>query len=531
MKRSIYRNLQVSCTSMEKESRVKKTLLNARVNTLCYLAALVVTFFTRKIFLDHLGTDFLGLTTTTQSILSFLNLAELGIGSAIGCILYKPIFDNDRTKIKEVISVLGYLYRIVGLSILGVGILLSFFLPLIFANTSFSWGIIYLAFYASLGASLIGYFVNYRASLLFADQRGYLVTGYFQFIGLAQTVLQAFLAIYYHSYALFLIIVFLFGIINSVILNYKINKVYPWLETEIKNGKLLFKKYPEIGKYIRQLFVHQIGGFVHGQLTPLLIFTYVSLSSVTLYGNYTILVSRITGFIGGIADSTGASIGNLIAEGDQKKTYRIFEELFSVRFLVAGVCSLCVWHLGDSFIEVWLGKQYLLPKIILTLVCFNMFLSILFSIYGQFMNGYKLFADTWIPVCRICSIAVCVLGGYLWGMAGILGAQLLTTVLLLHVWKPYYLFTKGFKLPFMRYIKKIIINLIGLVVAYTVTMLFYKQLLPHPDISDWSGWLLEAVAFTSVIGIIALTVSYASQSGTRNFIFRFIHNKRQNNVS
>lgn len=509
--------------SMERESRVKKTLLNARMNTLCYLAGLAVTFFTRKIFLDNLGTDFLGLTTTTQGILSFLNLAELGIGSAIGCILYKPIFDNDRTKIKEIISVLGYLYRIVGLGILGLGILLSCFLPLIFANTSFSWGIIYLAFYASLGGSLIGYFVNYRASLLFADQRGYLVTGYFQFIGLAKTVLQACLVIYYHSYALFLIVEFLFGIINSVILNYKIDKVYPWLETEIKNGKLLFKKYPEIGKYMKQLFVHQIGGFIHGQLAPLLIFAYVSLSSVTLYGNYTILVQRVTSFVDGILNSTSASVGNLIAEGDQRKTYRIFEELFSVRFLVAGVLSLCVWQLGDSFLEIWLGNQYLLPKIILALVSINMFLGILFSIYNQFMNGYKLFADTWVPMCRIGSIAVCVLGGYLWGMEGILGAQILTTILLLHMWKPYYLFGKGFRLPFMKYIRLFVSNLLGLSATYIVSALLCRWILSSVDAAGgWAGWLINATVFTSLFGGIALIVSYSSQKGTRDFMYRIL---------
>ncbi len=502
------------------------------MNTLCYLAALVVTFFTRKIFLDNLGTDFLGLTTTTQSILSFLNLAELGIGSAIGCILYKPIFDNDRIKIKEVISVLGYLYRIVGLSILGLGILLSCFLPLIFANTPFSWGIIYLAFYASLGASLIGYFVNYRASLLFADQRGYLVTGYFQFIGLVKTVLQACLVIYYHSYALFLIIEFIFGIINSFILNYKINKVYPWLETEIRNGKLLFKKYPEIGKYMKQLFVHQIGGFIHQQLMPLLIFAYVSLSTVTLYGNYTILVTRITSFIGGILDSTGASVGDLIAEDNQEKTYRIFKELFSVRFLMAGVLSLCVWHLGDSFIEIWLGQQYVLPKIILALVSLNMFLGVLFSIYVQFMNGYKLFADTWVPMCRIGSIAVCVLGGYLCGMAGILGAQILVTILLLHVWKPYYLFRKGFQRPFFKYLQIFAMNTACLAIAYAVAVLFCKQILFHAGpSSSWGGWLTKAVVFTSVLGVLSLILSYATQRSIRNFICRFVNKRSLKNIS
>lgn len=509
--------------SMKRESRVKKTLFNARMNTLCYLAGLAVTFFTRKIFLDNLGTDFLGLTTTTQSILSFLNLAELGIGSAIGCILYKPIFDNDRTKIKEIISVLGYLYRLVGLAILGFGILLSCFLPLIFANTPFSWGIIYLAFYVSLGASLIGYFVNYRASLLFADQRGYLVTGYFQFIGLAKTVLQALIVIHYHNYVLFLIIEFIFGIVNSLILNYKIDRIYPWLKTEIKEGNLLLKKYPEIGKYMKQQFMHKIGGFVHGQLAPLLIFTYVSLSTVTLYGNYTILVMRITNFISGILDSAGASIGNLIAEGDQKKTYRIFEELFSSRFLAAGVLSLCMWHLGDSFIIVWLGKQYLLPKIILALLSIHMFLGILFNLYIHFLNGYKLFADTWVAWCRIGSIVICVLGGYLWGIGGILGAQIFTTVVLLHVWRPYYLFHRGFCLSFLKYIKLFSVNFICLLSAYIFSVLLCNWILSlvSDRVEGGAEWILNAIVFTFIQGFVSFMISYICQRSIRHFVYSF----------
>lgn len=515
---------------MERESRVKKTLLNARINTLCYLAMLAVTFFTRKIFLDKLGTDFIGLTTTTQSILGFLNLAELGIGTAIGCVLYKPVFDNDQRKIKEIVSVLGYLYRIVGLFILGVGILLSCFLPLIFTDTPFSWEIIYLAFYASLTASLIGYFVNYRASLLSADQKNYIVTGYFQFSSLSKTIIQAVLVCYYKSFALYLIIELLFGIINSIILNHKIDKTYPWLKTEIKEGKLLFKKYPEIGKYMRQLFVHQIGGFIHGQLAPLLIYAYVSLSTVALYGNYTILTIRITGLISGILSSTGASVGNLIAESNRENIYKIFEELFSIRFLTAGICSLCVWHLGDSFIVVWLGQQYLLPKIILALISSNLFLSILFELYLQFLRGYKLFADTWLAIVRIASISLCILGGYLWGMAGILGAQILTTFLLLHVWKPYYLFSQGFKCSIIKYIRIFTTNTAGIAIAFIITEVICKHILLDIVMENsWIDWLIHATSFSLILGVSAILIFYFTQPGFRNFTSRFI-NKRKNDI-
>ena len=90
---------------MRRESRTKKSLLNARMNMLCYFLTLVVAFFTRKTLLDYLGTEFIGLTGTLQSLLGFLNLAELGVGSAIAYVLYKPLFDEDETKIDGIISV------------------------------------------------------------------------------------------------------------------------------------------------------------------------------------------------------------------------------------------------------------------------------------------------------------------------------------------------------------------------------------------------------------------------------------------
>ena len=95
------------------ESRVKKTLLNARVNLIFYFLILALSFVSRKIFLNCLGADFIGLTGTLQNLLGFLNLAELGIGTAIGYVLYKPLFDHDEAKINEIISVMGYLYRII----------------------------------------------------------------------------------------------------------------------------------------------------------------------------------------------------------------------------------------------------------------------------------------------------------------------------------------------------------------------------------------------------------------------------------
>ena len=112
----------------QQESRVKKTLLNARVNMIFYFLILILSFFSRKIFLDTLGADFIGLTGTLQNLLGFLNIVEMGVGVAVGYVLYKPLYDKNQTEINEIISVLGYIYRCIGVIILIAGILLSLFL-------------------------------------------------------------------------------------------------------------------------------------------------------------------------------------------------------------------------------------------------------------------------------------------------------------------------------------------------------------------------------------------------------------------
>ena len=199
--------------------RVHKSILNAEVNLLFYFLSLVLAFFSRKIFLDCLGKEFIGLAGTLNNILGYLNLAELGIGSCISFFLYKPLQSNNRESIQEILSVCGYLYQWIGFIILGGSILISLFFPIIFSSADLGMGIIYFTYYTFLCSSLIGYFINYRQILLSADQKGYMVAIYFQSANMVKTALQIFLTITYQNLYLWVSIEFLFEIIGCILLN------------------------------------------------------------------------------------------------------------------------------------------------------------------------------------------------------------------------------------------------------------------------------------------------------------------------
>lgn len=515
---------------MQKESRVKKSLLNARVNLLCYFVALVISFFTRKIFLDYLGTEFIGLVNTLYSLLGFLNLAELGVGTAIGYVLYKPIFDNDRSKINEIISVFGYLYRYIGLFILVIGCVISVFLPSIFPDTTFSWAVIYVGFYAFLGSTLLGYFVNYTQTLLSADQRNYEVTGYYQLSSCAKSLLQMLLAIYFQSFILFLLLELIFSIVYSVILTIRVRKVYPWLHSHVALGKKLFGKYTVIGKYVKQLFVHQVAGFVQGSILPLLIYSYVSLPMVALYGNYALLVQKIESLIKSLMDSTGAGVGNLISEGDKQKIFAVYIELLAVRFLFAGIVAACFSFLSSSFIRVWLGGEYELATIIELFMGIQLFMGVARGATDQFLFGYGLFHDMWAPLAEagIFLVASMVCGAY-WGLPGVLCGPLLSMLLIVYIWKPYFLFSKGFHMSYLMYWKLFFMHLFPLIIAYLIAYRVTGLVINmDEEVVHWIDWLVGVVIFAGTMFFLSTLFLYSISSGLRSFIYRFMKLKTCN---
>ena len=504
------------------ESRVKKSLLNARVNLIFYFLTLILSFFSRKIFLDCLGADFVGLTGTLQNMLGFLNLAELGIGISIGYVLYKPLYEHNQQKINEIISVMGYLYRWIGFIILGAGLILACFLPLIFPDTQFDLGLIFFVYFSFLVSSLIGYFINYRQNLLGVDQRNYVVTAYYQTVIIVKTVIQMALAHYTGNYYLWVLIELVFGIIYSIILNCKINQTYPWLKANIRLGKRLLKEYPEVIKYTKQIFLHKISGFAQYQTTPILIYAFVSLKTVALYGNYTIIFDKINNLANNLFGSVSASVGNLIAENNKEKIVAIFWELLSLRFVVMAIISFGLLNFTNDFIRLWLGGEYILPDAVLYLLIINQFLSLSRNVNDPFLWGAGMFYDIWAPISEaVVYIIVAFIGGHIWGLPGVILGNTISLLIIIGMWKPYFLFKKGFHLPLRLYVfgwGKITIYYIVSIVSSYLLLKDYIQYVPE----DWIDLIIYVLLSTTAFSILFVGVYYIFSSNLRKGVLRIL---------
>ena len=446
--------------------RVHRSVMNIKVGMLFYILSLFLAFFSRKVFLDCLGAEFIGLTGMLMNIMSFLSVAELGIGTSIVYFLYKPLQEDNHEKINEVMSMLAYLYRCIGFIIGGIGLIVSLFFPWWFSHLTVGLNLVYFAFYSFLASSMSGYIFNYKQLLVGANQKQYMVNAYFQTIGIVQSLTQILLAYYYRNLYLWVVVGLVFTIIGIIVFNYRIRQLYPWLKISVTEGKVKLKQYPEVLKKTRQIFVQKIKDFILYRSDEILVGAFVSVMQVAFYGNYTIITSKLNFLVNILSDGMNAGVGNLVAEGNDQNTMKVFWELTAIRFFITGIVVFGLLLFLQPFVTCWFGPQYRLSDLIVYLLIFNIFIFLSRGVVENFISAHGLFSDIWASwtelTLNIC-ITLCLAPFY--GIVGILIGKIISVFFIAIFWKPYFLFTKGLN-------KKVAIYWKGMFPYYSIFIVF-----------------------------------------------------------
>ena len=475
--------------------RVHRSIMNIKVGMFFYILSLFLAFFSRRIFLDCLGAEFIGLTGMLTNIMSFLSVAELGIGTSIVYFLYKPLQEDNHEMINEVMSMLSFLYRCIGV-IIGIGgFIVSLFFPWWFGNLSTGLPLVYFAFYSFLATSAAGYIFNYKQLLVSANQKQYLVNAYFQTIGIVESLVQILLASYYRNLWLWVVVGLIFTIIGIIIFNYRIKQLYPWLSINLNEGYQNLKKYPEVLKKTRQIFVQKIKDFILYKSDEILVGTFVSVIKVAFYGNYTMIINKLLYLVNILSDGLSAGIGNLIAEGDENNIMKIYWEMTAVRFFILGVIIFPLIMFLQPFIGQWLGPQYQLDELIVYLLIFNLFIRLQPAAVYIFIGASGLFSDVWAAWAElIINLSVTLLLAPTFGIVGILFGKIVSFFFISFFWKPYYLFSQGFHKSVWVYWRGMI-SYYFLFVVFTVGALWLKIFV----IDNFSDSLLSLILYGTAI--------------------------------
>ena len=500
--------------------RVHRSIMNIKVGMLFYILSLFLAFFSRKVFLDCLGAEFIGLTGMLINIMSFLSVAELGIGTSIVYFLYKPLQEDNHEKINEVMSMLAYLYRCIGFIIGGIGLIVSLFFPWWFSHLTVGLPLVYFAFYSFLATSMSGYIFNYKQLLVSANQKQYMVNAYFQTISIVQSLTQILLAYYYRNLYLWVVVGLVFTIIGIIVFNYRIRQLYPWLQVSLKEGRKNLRQYPEVLKKTKQVFVLKIKDFILNRSDELLVGAFVSVTQVAFYGNYTMIINKIIYLVNILGDGLSAGVGNLLAEGNDKNTMKVFWEITATRFFIMGMVIYPLIMFIQPVISCWVGQQYQLDNIIAYLLIFTLFLRLQYATVYLFVCSSGLYGDVWTSWAElIINIVVTLCLAPFFGIIGILLGKIVSVFFFNVFWKPYYLFSEGFHKSVWEFWHPMI-TYYGLFFVFTGLSFVVKYMIIDRNVESWASLIGYGLLIYPILLLFYFFSLFIFTRGMKYFVAR-----------
>lgn len=476
-----------------------------------YVVALVLEFFSRKIFLVHLGKDVLGLNTTAQSLLQFLNIAEMGIGAAIAFALYRPLFTKDHQAINEILSLMGHFYRRVAIFVIVGSAVLFCFFPHIFSKMTLPLWYAYASYGALLTAALVSYWFTYKQVILSADQQNYKIQFAYRLPMLIKVACQmAAVKWLDNGFVWWVALEAGFAIISAATIELTVRRSYPFLR-RVTITREIRQRYRSIYTKIKQLLWGRVAGVILAQTSPLIIYAYINLALVTIYGNYMLIVNGLTALLRAVFNDMDGGVGNLVASSGLKHILKVFRELFCVRFMISIILTFGAYTMTQPFIEVWIGQQYLLSHTTLVLICAMLYIYLTRYIVESFIGAYGIYGDIFAPIIEaIINIGLSILLGRYWGLNGILTGVLISLVIMVVCWKPFYLYLRGFRISILHYVGIYARNLAVAVGAGAITLFIFGSPATDPDMHG-----LSALAYGALE-----TIVFAALLNTGLFVFR-----------
>lgn len=409
-------------------SRKKNSIRNAIWGIFNKTIVFVGQFITRSIIIQVLGAEYLGINNLFIAILQVLNLTELGFSSAINYCLYKPMAENDISKICSLLNLYKKIYYVIGTIILVLGLMFTSFIPRLI-NQDIPKGInIYLLYWIYLSNTVISYYLfAYKNALITVGQRQDLLSKIHSVSQFIQYVLQINVLIFTKSMYLYVCSMVVCTAIQNILTQYCSKKYYPQY---VCKGRVPNETVVQLKKLVMGIMVQKICQILRNSLDNICLSVFSNLTTVAIYGNYYFIMSAVVSFCSVFTASLSAAIGNSVAMETKEKNYNDMNKLLFVYSWLSGWCFICMICLYNPFMNIWVGSD----------LCFPFYMVFLFALYfyvlsmGDIRALYHSAAGLWWEgksvwlLEAVFNLLLNIIFGKMWGALGIIVATILTVL-------------------------------------------------------------------------------------------------------
>ena len=484
-----------------KLARTKNAFRNTAWGAIYRFVALIGPFAIKTIIIKRLGLEYSGLNTIFNSILTVLNLANLGFSSSLVYTMYDAVAREDHAAICAMLNFFRKVYRIIGLVILSMGLCVIPFLPQLVGEGVPPGANLYIMWLLYLAETVMDYVLfGYVNAIFSAYQREdtrlkIMVVRY-----ITQYTLQILLLLIFANYYIYLITLPMMVIPNSLANYFAAKKQFPQITC---TGVLPPETKKAIYHRVKTLFAHKVGYTIIINIDSILISSALGLSVQSLYSNYYYILNAVAALVEIITTGCLAGIGNKLIVDTEDENHRTFLNLTYGWVALIGFCAACMLCLYQPFIGgVWIGEEGLLDTCAVVLLSMLFYFWMFRVMQSTYRDAAGLWTKDW-PKSLIGMVVKLALSIPLIRITQHVGGALLPTILiqllLNFTWEVYLLYHDIFHRSWHRYVlqmgKYTLITLAGAALSYGCCM----WLLPANSLLTFLGRLgIVCVIFPSV---------------------------------
>ncbi len=503
----------------------KKGLLNIIVSIIFKVFLLIGAILVRRFLIKYAGNEVNGLDSLYISIIGFLAVAELGVGSAITFCMYKPIVDGDNNKVSALYHLFTKLYVIIGAIILAAGCILLPFLKYFAADYQQIDQNLYLTFFLMLVSVVISYLFSSKTSLINAYKNNYITTTISSLGMLLQYGLQILVLILTRSFVWYLVCRIIAVVVQWGITEVLARKSYNDI---IKNKqKLDSDTKKEVTKSVKAMFMHKIGGVLVNTADSVIISAFIGVVILGKYTNYTTIMTAMTGVLNLFFTPLTSVIGHLCVEEDKTNVKKYFKFFHTFNAIIGIIFFLGYYAIIDNIVSICFGNNLELTKSVSFIITLNYFIQFMRQATLLFRDATGTFYnDRWKPLFEgIINIGLSIgfvyLFSFLFGnefaVVGVIVATIVTNLTICHTVEPHVLYKYALQSKTSKYYIRNYLY-IAIFAAVLVALNFCLQTYDN----QWIELLVNG-CIAVAIAIIPCTLIAISDKDFKHYIGIVLH--------
>lgn len=398
----------------------------------------LLNLFSRKVFLDHLGAELLGVSSLFSDVLLLFSFADLGIGTAIMFSMYRPLAENDEKKIRSLLLFYRTIYNYV---ILALIVLSLAFIPFIFTiKTTIPIRDLLIYYGLFQFNNIILYLWAFRESYVVASQKERVLTRINLVFQVGITILLMVAVILYSNYLVYLVLSAAFVLLKRVWVNQYLKRKYPI--TVLDGAESLEKREKvDILKKSYALLVTKIGNLLINQTDSLVVSVMVNVTQWGFASNYLVIKKSVFNVTDKIYSGMLPSMGNLLASDDKTRFKSVFYLYDFLNAWLHTFCLIAFVSLSSPFVELFFGKDVVLPMdfvLVFFLAAFLDGLRTPVSVVREASGSFE--ADKWYTmIAAAVNLIVSLPMAHFWGLNGVFFGTI-AAMIVLHVSRTVVLF-------------------------------------------------------------------------------------------